>query len=530
MRKGIRIQQVAVRHGNAMGRVIGWIQEVGGRYSFSYDPYWVHGDCPIPLDLVELPIGPGVWTTEGMIFEGPLALFGRLQPGPFAEQTCFKWLSDEARRLGLSSLEDMPGTPLSRLVWMSLLMTDLNYWGLYFDPSAVYPEGGMRMWLPDPVAGLESISGWAEVKAKIRVPTGSAKLDQGIRVLGDKSVSVEPVLFPYIAPLPGRSVRLRTLVPTRGQGAEWRLCRMEPSGKEPRVLRVKRIYMRIAEACGIKVVRHEWFLPTAAQELLSWAPIKGNVIALRRAQNGLIKWSKRRIGMPALPYPSMGVDDDLISRRVDGGDEWIVDAMVASLFKAGPPFRKVIKFYAEAKRQGHIFDTEEALRRFMFFAYSGTFLADDSAILLRGNQEMDSTGRRQTSWTFAPLGGVTPMLMPVRSKQAAAKQVSEMIRAFGRCLDLPPEESRFDQIEEEVLAGLYQWEAVLKQMNQERAKAADLMPGGEREFLGEYEAGGMLPMICAEPPNKKKKGRKQKNDDDSPMPDFDVEMQQIALN
>lgn len=531
MRKGLRIRQVAVRHGDPMGRVIGWIQERGGKYIFSYDPYWVHSDCPMPLDLVELPIGEGIWSTERLEFSGPLSLFGRLQPGAFAEETCFQWVSTEAKKKGVLLLEDMPSTPLARLVWMSLLMTDVNYWGLYFDPGAAYPEGGMKMWLPDCIPGQDGSAGWAEVRAKIRIPGPAPALtDQHIRVQGDGRVNIDGAIFPYVVPLPGRAIRSRFVPVKRGPSLYPALYRTEPSGREPRPLRIKRLYMRIAQACGIRVVKYDWTpVPKSAQEVFYWAPIEGRVISHQRSANGLIKWNRKRIEMSALPYAPADFDADLVEPKVEGGDLWIRDSVDVNVFRSGPPFRQVIRLYRAAKEHGHIFDTEEALRRLIFFAYCGTFLADDSSIMLVAERVQDRTGRDQISWRFAPLAGLTPMLMPVRSKQAAVTEVEEMVRAYGAILDIPPESEQFQRIHDKVLAGLQTWDAVLAEMNGDCAQLARMMPGYDREFISGYEEGGMKPMICEAPKNSKKRGRKPAVSG-VPTPDYSLEMERLASN
>lgn len=501
-----------------MGKVIGWLMERGGRYHFSYDPGWVYTECPIPLDLEMLPIQSGVWESEGLSFNGPLALFDRLQPGPFAESTCFKWLYEEAKKLGSSPLESMPSTPLARLTWMSHLKSfEPDAWGIFFDPSAPYPEGPAKMWLPDSVISSDRATGWQGLQRHIQPRTTPLQTNwSSLQIRGDGQVNVERQFYPHIAPLPGKSIRLRVL-----SGSQQFIFRVGVSVNSVRAIRQKVAYLDLAERCGIH---------TAVRRLLGQGVVPGvegsgrdllylDAITFRRgeqrlAENGLVEWDPPLNELGPLPYAVAAIDQTVIENNDKGKDvcptEWVADSEDVDLFRKGPPLRQVVRLYHLAIQQGHEFDVLEACRRLIFAAFTGSLLGDDSPILLKGQQVRKEDGKSVVRWTFAPLAHISPMMMPVRSKQAAMQEVVEFIEGYIQGLGLTKTSSIYLQCRDQVLHGMGMWDEIAKGLS-----------------LNEWENGGILPMCSCDEIRSNKRGRKPRKSN-IPTPDYLAAAEQLA--
>lgn len=514
-REGGRIVQCAVRHGGPLGKVIGWIQERNSGYTFSYDPGWVYAECPIPLDLEMMPIqADRIWESDGLSFNGPLALFDRIQPGRFAESTCFAWLAEEARKLGATPLEAAPSTPLARLVWMSHLRTfEPDAWGIFFDPSAPYPEGPARMWLPDPLPSNHKSAAWHQLQRAIQPRNTDLRANwASLQVRGDGQSNVERQFFSRIAPLPGETLRIRSNV-REGQY----LTRVGVSVNSCRALRLKSAYLMLAEQCGIRVAHHSLKaagvvpgVEGSGRDLLMIRATVSRRSAARVAENGLVDWAPQLNELSALPYPAAQVDEKIFDQRAAGPRSWLADTMDVAKFRKGPPIRRIVRLYRLACEQGHEFDREEACRRLIFSAYTGSMLGDDSPILLQGSQVQKDDGSSVVRWSFPPLAHITPMMLPMRSKQAAGREIAEFITGHIKILDYQEEDPVYLRILAEVEKGMTRWEEI-----------------AQNRGLNEWENGGIMPMYSCDAIRKNKRGRKARVSGE-PAPDYLAEAQRMA--
>lgn len=469
------VRTVAVRIGGKTGRICGYLwTDDGAEYHFAYLPIYCCDPDAVPLDPFNLPLGFGVRSAKGL--NGPLGVFGACLGGGFSERVAYKVFASRMSGIKPNSPEInkvLPQNDLTKLVWGS--WSNTHPWGIngkWFDPSAPWPKTDL-IWMPPREDRNQDIQFWSAQKSCL--PNVRGQAPGNFESICNSLISggaVEPysmATLAYALPMPGNSLRLRFdfKVPKTGK-LEPGLLRFVDAGHGVRVLRVRTAYLRLAAACGINA------LPPL---------MKG-----RNEDGRDFVWTRLLVGGPwttfktppkhkSTPYPE---NPEL------NPDNWLVETLDTGAYLGKVPWHGYIQLANLMRRNGALFDYEEAYRRVVFCILCGTMCMDDTPILYKPMRvepswRGDFVGE-PIRYRLAPLQILKPWLLPYKTAYVMRPRLVVHAARYARVMGLTRDQGEVEVTR--VITGLMRWQSIFEEVG-----------------ITEYELGGIRPAIFANRPN-----------------------------
>lgn len=436
-----RVAYARVRHGGRSGETIGYVWFAEGRPHFAYSPAWCLSPHAYALDPVNLPLTGTVYSD--IDFRGALSGFSARTGGYSSRRICLALMRDIVRRAGVSRDNEKLKIPdaLTLLCWFSITgMSAIGGDPLYFEPEPSVSNSEMSMWLPTHL--VPQGDHWfrvVEVAESIsRQPLTSIFVNVMMGISSNQAI--EALWLPtlrWAGVSTGDALSLRHDI-----GDKAGMFRINPSDSNIEWLRIRRAYLRLAEACGIN---------TAPTHLLEHAGRHMMWTGLAPQPVVTMRWKR------STPF-----DDPAF--ELPNPDCWLWETERPGCYIGRSAWRSYYELIRAMRTVDADFDYDECFRRLVFAVMCGTLCKDTSPLAIHcgvaAGDEANLIGRPTPRYRMAPATSFRPWLLPYKTALTMRRRIVKQAMALGRLCGFSADDTLSNV--ERVITGFPQWPSIAK--------------------------------------------------------------------